>query len=72
MVCADVEVDKNYETVKVREGESVDLVCSSEAETKVCSFVTPTGDFKSLFEGANYPRLKRIGEGLNDCGIQVR
>lgn len=52
-------------------GDSVDLVCSGDIEHKVCSFQTPSNQLRVMYDGANYPRIRKTSDNPMDCGIEV-
>ena len=71
---AGVNLRKNYQDeVIVREGESVELVCSADKEVGQCTWETADGQFRPFYPGAKYPRLSRTDpENNRDCGVEVR
>ncbi len=70
-----MSVRQNYDSVKVRVGESVDLMCNVNAEVKLCAIQTPQGEYRPFFEGADYDRLRRIADNsggtATSCGAQI-
>ena len=60
-VSAGVNLRKNYQDeVIVREGESVELVCSADQEVGQCTWETADGRYRPFYPGAKYPRLSKV------------
>ena len=60
-VSAGVNLRKNYQDeVIVREGESVELVCSADKEVGQCTWETADGRYRPFYPGAKYPRLSKV------------
>ena len=70
---AGLNIRTNYhDEVIVREGGSVDLMCTADREVGQCTWETADGKFRPFPPNFKYPRLSRSNpDNINDCGVHI-
>ena len=61
----------NKKPITVKDGGIMELVCTAGKNVDLCEFTTPQGVVRSFYPTANYPRMKKLKNSKQQCGVQV-
>lgn len=72
-VHSDVTVQQNHKEVTVKEGEGVELICTSTTEALGCLFKSPTGVSYNMLKGATFEqgRIAQQERNPEDCAMKI-
>lgn len=68
-----MSVKQNHKEVTVKEGDEVQLTCSSDVEALGCTFTTPSGVPYLMLKGASYENGRIVQTDLDpkDCAMKI-